>query len=551
VKALREIVDDRIGHPFMVGVELVTTRGSTEQKDSQKVAALSDALAATDVVDWISITDNAGGTPMMAPAHLARAIRAHDTNVVVHLTCKDRNRNALEATAWQHDADGLNNVLCLTGDYPAGGFEGVAAPVFDLDSTTLINLLSTMNAGMKVPGRKKGSTKTLGQTDFLIGCAMSPFKTNEAELVCQYLKLELKLNHGAHFIIPQLGYDMRKCHELMVYLQRHGLQVPVFGNIYVLNKTIAGMFNEKRFPGCQVSDKLLEVCTNHATGPDKGKSFFLELAAMQYACMKGLGYRGAYFGGINKVDDLHRILEIAEAFGPDDWRAFACDLVYPMEKDFYLFAEDPATGLADPARESDELIAARRDTAVPEGVGKPAFSRLVHDAIFEEDGKLFRPMRQFFGSVGEKHPKLQRAVEKQERFFKRVLYDCRDCGDCALGECQFMCPGANCRKNQRNGPCGGSRGPLCESADVPCLWYRAYHRAKHAGMLDDFLRGDLVTTDHSLRGTSSWANYFLGRDHAHLPEGNGEAEPAEGAAAGGEAAPAQAGKPTTTGETHG
>ncbi|MDP7740905.1 MAG: methylenetetrahydrofolate reductase C-terminal domain-containing protein [Lentisphaeria bacterium] len=520
MEKLRNIVENTGHRPFMVGVELVTTRGSTEQPDSQKITALGEALAEHDGTDWISITDNAGGTPMMAPGRLARQIHARGTNVAVHLTCKDRNRNALEAAAWQYDADGLGNILCLTGDYPIAGFQGTAAPVFDLDSTTLVNLLSTMNAGMEVPARKKGVTKTLGTTDFFLGCAASPFKTNEAELVCQYLKLELKLNHGAHFVIPQLGYDMRKSHELMAYLERHDLKVPVFGNIFVLSKMIANAFHKQRFPGCQVSDRLLKLCTDNAAGPDKGKAFFLEFAAKQYACMKGLGYRGAYFGGINKAEDLDQILTIADTFGADDWHSFARDLVYPMTPDFYLFAEDESTGLANPQCASDEMLAAR-DAATPKGVGRPAFSRLMHDMVFEEDGLLHRPVRRFFHRVENSHPTIGAMIKKPERAFKGLLFGCLDCGDCALAECQFLCPGANCRKDQRNGPCGGSRGPLCEAAEMPCLWYRAYHRAKQTGGLDAFLRRDLVTTDHGLTGTSSWANYFLGRDHVRC---NGAAD---------------------------
>ncbi|MDP6449944.1 MAG: methylenetetrahydrofolate reductase, partial [Lentisphaeria bacterium] len=425
MESLQNIVENKEHEPFMVGVELVTTRGSTDQPDSRKIAALGEALAEHKRTDWISITDNAGGTPTMAPAWLARQIRERGTNVVVHLTCKDRNRNALEATAWQYDADGLNNILCLTGDYPVAGYQGTAAPVFDLDSTTLVNLLSTMNAGMEVPGRKKGSTKTLGTTDFFLGCATSPFKTNEAELICQYLKLELKLNHGAHFIIPQLGYDMRKSHELIAYLERHNYRAPVFGNIFVLSKTIANAFHKKRFPGCQVSDQLLEVCQSKATGPDKGREFFLEFAAKQFACMQGLGYRGAYFGGINKPEDLDRILSIASTFGTNDWQFFARDLIYPMTPDFYLFAEDERTGLANPHCESDELLMAR-DAATPKGIGRPTVSRVVHNAVFEVDGALHRPMQKFFHSVANTHPKLGAVIEKQERVFKRLLYDCRD-----------------------------------------------------------------------------------------------------------------------------
>ena len=85
-------------------------------------------------IGWISLTDNPGGGPMLPPDWIAGLVADRRERVVVHLTCKDMNRNGLEAAAWRYASEGFDNILALTGDYPTGGFGGRAEPVFDLDS---------------------------------------------------------------------------------------------------------------------------------------------------------------------------------------------------------------------------------------------------------------------------------------------------------------------------------------------------------------------------------------------------------------------------------
>ena len=105
-------------------------------------------------IGWISITDNPGGGADAAARLAGRAGgRPRARSVVLHLTCKDMNRNGLEAAAWRYASEGFHNILAITGDYPTGGFGGLAEPVFDLDSVGLIALLRSMNDGLEVPGR--------------------------------------------------------------------------------------------------------------------------------------------------------------------------------------------------------------------------------------------------------------------------------------------------------------------------------------------------------------------------------------------------------------
>jgi methylenetetrahydrofolate reductase (NADPH) len=94
------------------------------------------------------------------------------------------------------------------------------------------------------------------------------------------------------------------------------------------------------------------------------------------------------------------------------------------------------------------------------------------------------------------------------------MFSCRDCGDCSLAEIAFLCPESQCAKNQRNGPCGGTREGRCEVDGYgDCIWLRAYERLKHDGREGELLAHAPVIQDQSLRGTSSWANFWLGRDH--------------------------------------
>ena len=267
---------------------------------------------------------------------------------MVHLTCKDLNRSGLEAAAWRYASEGFHNILALTGDYPTAGFRGLPEPVFDLDSVGLIALLRAMNEGLEVPGRG-GKQETLPKTDFFIGAAVSPFKRHERELMPQYYKLLRKIRAGAQWVIPQLGYDMRKFHEIKLLLASRGMaDIPVIGNVYLLTRGVAKLFNSGKLAGCVVSDELLAQCEKYAAGPDKGQAFFRELAAKQLAVFRGLGFAAGYLGGSAKLETFGQIIDLAESYAADDWREFIKEIQFSQPDEFFLFEHDPQTGLGKP-----------------------------------------------------------------------------------------------------------------------------------------------------------------------------------------------------------
>lgn len=514
---LREKLEQ--SNDFLIGVELVSTRGTVTENRAARTVAFARDLASSGRADWVSITDNAGGNPRLAPAALGGPLRDAGREVVIHLSCKDFNRNGLESEAWHLASEGFHNLLVLSGDASGTGIAGGAKAVFDIDSVGLLTLLGQMNAGLDVTRPGAARSTRLEPTQFFPGCVVTNFKRHENEVVPQLLKLERKLACGARWIVNQIGYDSRKIAELIAYLRHRGLAArPLIGNVYVLNPAVARLFRTQTIPGVVISDELAAICERHGASPDKGRAFFLELAAKQVAIYRGLGYRGAYLGGVHSLAEVEQVLALAARFGADDWKGFAREIRFSRPGEFFYFAEQPESGLADPTQLSPAYAASRARPKKTHNVTYTyRFSKWVHGAMFTPGSVLWGAGRKLctWAKDPTQGPAPMRAVE---HLSKAVMFRCRDCGDCSLPDITYLCPESACAKNQRNGPCGGTRDGRCEVGEFECIWARAYDRLKYEGRADELLAHAPVIQDQNLRGTSSWANTWLERDHHARPK---------------------------------
>ena len=513
------------GQEFIVTCELVPGRGFTGRAIEQ-IIEFGQKLAASDLpIHAVSITDNPGGNPALSPDALGRELLDMGVEPLVHFSCRDANRNLIESRACALARGGLNNLFLVTGDYPAGGHEGTARPVFDFDAVQALRLLKQMNGGLEVPGRKPGTVDRLPETAFLLGCAVSPFKRHEAELMAQFFKLEKKIAAGADFIVPQLGYDVRKFAEIVKYMRYRGLDVPVLGNVYALTKTVAGMMNKGLVPGCVVTDELLASIAEDVKAADKGKGAKLERAAQLMAIFRGMKFHGVHLGGFGLTfEDVEQILRRSEEIG-ENWREHIPRFLHAQPGEFYLFPDDPELTFAEdkcrPVETKKKLVLS------------PNFhvSRAYHYCVFTEGKLLYRLTRWIYKHL-DRHPIPGKIGYFFERQIKRLLFDCQECGDCALFDVAYLCPMSHCAKNQRNGACGGSRDGQCEVYDdKPCVWTLAYDRFSAMGKLDSLRTEYVPPVNYTLLRTSSWANYFLGRDHAARMAGK-ETPPAEGGGGG-------------------
>lgn len=500
---------------FVTLAEIVATRGRQMDGPGQKVMSLTKELADDPRFDALSITDNAGGNATIAPESIGAPLLARGQDVILHQACKDWNRNGLQSRMWQLADAGFGNVLALSGDYPVSGYAGQAQPVFDIDSVGLLQMIEDMNEGRLKENIHRRKSGPLPATELLAGAVVNNYKRHENEVMPQYFKLAKKIRYGARFIINQIGFDARKMDELIRYSHAHELGVPFIANVFVLTAATARFFNGGNIPGVYVSDELNEIAQQHAKDADKGKTFFLEMAAKQCAIARGFGFRGVYLGGHISAAEFSRVLDTAASYGNSDWRTFAAELRYSHPNEFYYFEPGDSPGTS-----SDQVSASYLASKSKRSMRRSRrrlfsnyrFSRWTHDVVFTPETLGFRIGRALAKRT-ERSPRRKRRFHRIEQMAKVAAFDCRDCGDCSLPDIAYLCPESQCVKNQRNGPCGGTRQGTCEVGDKNCIWARAYDRLKAYGEEEQMLAGPVVIKDGALQGTSAWTNTFLKRDH--------------------------------------
>ena len=492
---------------FSVTWELVPGRGAFEKEQEASIAS-AEVAAKGGKVHALTVTDNPGGNPAISPEMLAVEIMRAGIEPLVHYTCKDKNRNQLEGLLHGLERAAVRNLLIMTGDYLYTGYQGRPKPVFDVDATHLLYFITHMNRGLVVPTHR--GVKTLTPTHFFAGACVSPFKALESELVCQYYKLEKKLLGGAQFIVTQLGYDIRKFHEVLLMMKRLGYEnVPVVGNVYVLSRITARLMNRGGIPGCVVTDKLLATLTEEAEAEDKGKGKRLERAAKMYAMMKGMGFAGVHIGGHGlKYQDVETILEMGEELVPN-WPDLVPEFDFPQPNGWYFFERDPKTGL-----NTETPVDTSREH--PKSSFHYKYFKVLHGLLFDEKGLLFKPMRSLATAIDGK--KLGHLFARAEDVAKGLTLECQRCGDCAIFDMAYVCPMSQCPKSQRNGPCGGSLDGWCEvyPGEKECIYVRAYRDLKSRGQEKTLAGYQVPPANYDLRFTSSWLNYYMGRDHTAI-----------------------------------
>lgn len=490
---------------FCITWEQIPGKGANE-KQQEAIVTNAAAAAKSGKIHALGITDNPGGNPSLSVELLCAELKRQHMEPLVHFACRDKNRNAIESMLYGLERCKARNLLVISGDFPSPeGFGGTSQPVFDLDPVHVLQLIEKMNSGLHY--QYLGREHRLQPTSFFAGVGISPFKKTEAELAGQYYKLRKKVAAGARFAITQIGFDARKFHELLLWLQQEAFQLPLLANLFVLTYPAAKHMYSGNIPGCIIHAKVLEQLAEEQKLPDKGLSSRIIRTAKLYAVTKGLGYAGAHIGGHNlRCETILEIIERGEEFHRN-WQDILNESDYTRDGTFYYyFTPDPVTKLNTTVHEH------RLQKPV-----KPLsyiFFSFVHWFAFDSESPLC-PVFKAMAKLIAASTLCRRLFGHLEHIIKVALFRCIDCGDCALFDIAYLCPMSQCAKFQRNGPCGGSDNGWCEvyPNEKKCIWVRAYERLK-ADRLKGFTNASIIPPcDWQLWQSSSWLNYFLDRDH--------------------------------------
>ena len=246
---------------FVVTSEVGPPKGSDVTAMKERVGILKDA------VDAINITDNQSSVMRLSSLGGACIVKEMGGEPVLQVTCRDRNRLAIQSDllfAWSR---GIRNVLCLTGDAVVVGDHPGAKAVFDLDSVQLLRLLSCLESGTDMAGNSLD-----GPMPFFKGAIVTP---EARPLAPQMVKFEKKIDAGARFFQTQAVYDLDALRRLADRAAKY--PVKILAGILLLSSAKMARYLNRNVPGIFVPDGLIEELEGAPKGGAKRKG--IEIAA--------------------------------------------------------------------------------------------------------------------------------------------------------------------------------------------------------------------------------------------------------------------------------
>ena len=237
---------------FIVTSEIGPPKGTNLEKTIEHIDLLKDR------VDALNATDNQSSKMRYPSLGVCLAIKEKGGEPILQMTCRDRNRMALQSDLLFASERGINNVLCLTGDAITVGDHPGAKQVFDLDSVQLLKTVRTMESGKDLGGNDLD-----GPVEFCAGAVVTP----EADPIePQLLKFKKKAAVGAEFFQTQAVYDLDNLKNFMEFARP--MKTKILAGIVVLASARMARYMNENVPGIFVPQELID----EMAGAEKGQA---------------------------------------------------------------------------------------------------------------------------------------------------------------------------------------------------------------------------------------------------------------------------------------
>jgi methylenetetrahydrofolate reductase (NADPH) len=291
----------------------VITAEVTPPVSSSRDELLAKALPLKGLADAVNVTDGAG-----ARAHLgamAAAVILHQGGIepVLQLTCRDRNRLALQSDLLGAAALGIRNLLVLRGDDPSAGDQPDAKPVFDLDSGALI----ATAVGIRERGELPSGRKVTGRADFFIGVADMPIDPPKD---WQPKSLKGKIGAGAQFAQTQFCMDIDIVRRYVARLAEHGLtdRIALLIGVVPLRSGRSARWIKEQLYGAIIPDDIVERLEYAGDAPAEGRQICVDFIE-QLASVPGVA--GTHIMAPNNEEAIPDVIKRVRAVVKDRARA--------------------------------------------------------------------------------------------------------------------------------------------------------------------------------------------------------------------------------------
>ena len=252
----------------------VITAEVTPPASADRDELFAKALPLKGLADAVNVTDGAGARPHLGAVTAAALLVEQGIEPVLQLTCRDRNRIALQSDLISAAASGVRNLLMIRGDDPSAGDQPDAKPVFDLDARRLLETARRLRDRGELPSGRK----VTGRADFFLGAADNPIDPPPG---WQPTGLQAKLAAGAQFVQTQFCMDAGVVRRYLARLAAHGITDKlslIIGVVPPRSAKSARWIKEKLF-GAVIPDAIIERMERAGDPAAEGRRICRDLVA--------------------------------------------------------------------------------------------------------------------------------------------------------------------------------------------------------------------------------------------------------------------------------
>ncbi len=291
-KPFREVLNSG---KFVVTSEIGPPKGTNLEETLHHIDLLKDK------VDALNVTDNQSSVMRYPSLGGCLLIKERDGEPILQMTCRDRNRLALQADLLFAYTRGIRNVLCLTGDSIPVGDHKEAKGVFDLESVQLLRTIRTLESGKDLSGNDLN-----GAVEFCAGAIVTP-EANPIEP--QLRKFKKKVTAGAEFFQTQAVYDLGNFRNFMEYVRQFNVKI-LAGIVLLVSARMAQYMNDN-VPGIFVPQELIDELASAERGKALQKG--IEIAGRMIRTIKDESIcDGVHIMAIGREAVVPEILAAAE-----------------------------------------------------------------------------------------------------------------------------------------------------------------------------------------------------------------------------------------------
>lgn len=253
--------------------------------------------------DAFNLTDNQTAVVRLSSIASAVIIMREGVEPVIQMTCRDRNRIALQSDLFGAAALGVKNVLCLTGDHHIFGNEKSAKGVFDFDSIVELKVFNDLRA----TGKQLGGEQIKDPPKMYLGCAENPFAT---PYEWRAARLAKKIVAGADFCQTQAIFDMKMFEKWMDEVRARGLdkKIHILAGVIPMKSAGAARYMKNKVPGMIVPNEIVDRMKNAKDAKEEG----IKLCIEQIEVLKNMkGVHGVHIMAVAWEEMVPRIVKEA------------------------------------------------------------------------------------------------------------------------------------------------------------------------------------------------------------------------------------------------